>query len=182
MMVSNTMPIKSSAIRGSPLIALLFMGMVLLPLFLPPAWPAPPSLVRVLVVITLFSAAYLAESVRGGLQAVGTGQYEAADALGFSVVDKLRLIILPQALTKVIPALVGQFISLFKDTALVALVGLLDLLGIAQSVVQQPNWLGIPGGITKEMYLFVATIYFIFSFGMSFASRRLETELNTDPR
>lgn len=164
-------------IRGSPLIALLFMGMVLLPLFLPPTWPTPPSLVRVLVVITLFSAAYLAESVRGGLQAVGSGQYEAADALGFSLIDKLRLIILPQALTKVIPALVGQFISLFKDTALVALVGLLDLLGVAQSVVQQPAWLGIAGGITKEVYLFAATVYFIFSFGMSFASRRLEREL-----
>ena len=169
-------------IRGAPLLALLFMGMVLLPLFLPPSWPTPSSLVRVLVVITLFSAAYLAEAVRGGLQAIGTGQYEAADALGFSVVDKLRLIILPQALTKVIPALVGQFISLFKDTALVALVGLLDLLGIAQAVVQQPAWLGVPGGITKEVYLFAATVYFVFSYGMSFASRRLEAHLNTDQR
>jgi general L-amino acid transport system permease protein len=164
-------------IRGSPLIALLFMGMVLLPLFLPPSWPSPPSLVRVLVVIMLFSSAYLAEAVRGGLQAVGSGQYEAADALGFSLIDKLRLIILPQALAKVIPALVGQFISLFKDTALVALVGLLDLLGVAQSVVQQPDWLGVPGGITKEIYLFVGVVYFLFSFGMSFASRRLEVEL-----
>ena len=169
-------------IRGSPLIALLFMGMVLLPLFLPASWPAPSSLVRVMVVITLFSAAYLAEAVRGGLQAVGSGQYEAADALGFSIIDKLRLIILPQALTKVIPALVGQFISLFKDTALVALVGLLDLLGVAQSVVQQPDWLGVPGGITKEVYLFTAMLYFLFSFGMSFASRRLEKQLNTGQR
>ena len=169
-------------IRGAPLLALLFMGMVLLPLFLPPAWPAPSSLVRVLVVITLFSAAYLAEVVRGGLQSISSGQYEAADALGFGVVDKLRLIILPQALTKVIPALVGQFISLFKDTALVALVGLLDLLGIAQSVVQQPTWLGVPGGITKEVYLFVATVYLIFSYGMSFASRRLEVHLDTGRR
>ncbi len=169
-------------IRGAPLIALLFMGMALLPLFLPPSWPAPSSLVRVMVVITLFSAAYLAEVVRGGLQAVGTGQYEAADALGFSIVDKLRLIVLPQALTKVIPALVGQFISLFKDTSLVALLGLLDILGVAQSVVQQPDWLGVPGGITKELYLFTAMVYFLFSYGMSFASRRLETQLNTDQR
>jgi general L-amino acid transport system permease protein len=169
-------------IRGSPLIALLFMGMVLLPLFLPPTWPAPSSLVRVMVVITLFSAAYLAEAVRGGLQAVGSGQYEAADALGFGIIDKLRLIILPQALTKVIPALVGQFISLFKDTALVSLVGLLDLLGVAQSVVQQPDWLGVAGGITKEVYLFTAVVYFVFSYGMSFASRRLETHLNTEQR
>ena len=169
-------------IRGSPLIALLFMGMVLLPLFLPPTWPVPPSLVRVLVVITLFSAAYLAEVVRGGLQAVGSGQYEAADALGFSLIDKLRLIILPQALTKVIPAIVGQFISLFKDTALVALVGLLDLLGVGRSVVQQEQWLGVPGGITKEVFLFIGLVYFIFSFGMSFASRRLETELRAGQR
>jgi general L-amino acid transport system permease protein len=165
-------------VRGSPLIALLFMGMVLLPLFLPPTWPTPAPLIRVMVAITLFSAAYLAETVRGGLQALGSGQYEAADALGFSVIDKLRLIILPQALTKVIPALVGQFISLFKDTALVALVGLLDVLGVARSVVQQPSWLGIPGGITKEVYLFTALIYFLFSFGMSFVSRRVEAQLN----
>jgi general L-amino acid transport system permease protein len=117
--------------------------------------------------------------VRGGLQAVGTGQYEAADALGFSTVDKLRLIILPQALAKVIPALVGQFISLFKDTSLVALVGLLDVLGVARSVVQQPEWLGVPGGVTKEVYLFTGVLYFIFSYGMSFASRRVEAQVRT---
>jgi general L-amino acid transport system permease protein len=169
-------------IRGSPLIALLFMGIVLLPLFLPPTWATPSPLVRVMVAITLFSAAYMAETVRGGLQSTPSGQYEAANALGFSVIDKLRLIILPQALTKVIPALVGQFISLFKDTALVALVGLLDVLGVARSVVQQPMWLGVPGGITKEVYLFTALIYFLFSFGMSLASKRLETHLNVGKR
>ena len=164
-------------IRGAPLIALLFMGMVLLPLFLPAAMPSPPALTRVAVAITLFSAAYLAETVRGGLQAISKGQYEAADALGLGTVSKLRLIILPQALTKVIPALVGQFISLFKDTSLVALLGLLDLLGVARSVIQQPTWLGVPGGITKEIYLFVGLVYFIFSFGMSIASKRLERDL-----
>ncbi|MCC6454987.1 MAG: amino acid ABC transporter permease [Caldilineaceae bacterium] len=169
-------------IRGSPLIALLFMGIVLLPLFLPPTWATPPPLIRVMVAITLFSAAYMAETVRGGLQSIASGQYEAADALGFSLVDKLRLIILPQALTKVIPALVGQFISLFKDTALVALVGLLDILGVARSVVQQPAWLGVPGGITKEVYLFTALLYFLFAYGMSFASRRLEAHLSTGQR
>ena len=158
------------------------MGIVLLPLFLPPTWATPSPLVRVMVAITLFSAAYMAETVRGGLQATPSGQYEAADALGFSVIDKLRLIILPQALTKVIPALVGQFISLFKDTALVALVGLLDVLGVARSVVQQPMWLGVPGGITKEVYLFTAALYFLFSFGMSLASKRLETHLNVGKR
>jgi general L-amino acid transport system permease protein len=169
-------------IRGAPLITLLFMGMVLLPLFLPPTWPSPPALVRVSVAITLFSAAYLAETVRGGLQSIPTGQYEAADAVGLGVVDKLRLIILPQALTKVIPALVGQFISLFKDTSLVALVGLVELLGVARAVIQQPTWLGVPGGITKEVYLFAGLVYFIFSFGMSLASKRLETTLNTGKR
>lgn len=162
-------------IRGAPLITLLFMGLVLLPLFLPASMGTPSSLVRVMVAITLFSAAYLAENVRGGLQALSKGQYEAADALGLNVFAKYRLIILPQALAKVIPAIVGQFIGLFKDTSLVALVGLIDLLGIAQSVIQQPDWLGVPGGITKEIYLFVAVVYFIFSYGMSAASRRLET-------
>ncbi len=169
-------------VRGAPLITLLFMGMVLLPLFLPPTWSPPSALVRVTVVITLFSAAYLAETVRGGLQSIATGQYEAADALGLGMVDKLRLIILPQALTKVIPALVGQFISLFKDTSLVALVGLVELLGVARAVIQQPTWLGVPGGITKEVYLFTGFVYFLFSFGMSLASKRLEVTLNTGKR
>ncbi len=169
-------------VRGAPLITLLFMGLVLLPLFLPATMSTPSSFVRVTVAITLFSAAYLAENVRGGLQAIPKGQYEAADALGLNVFDKYRLIILPQALAKVIPAIVGQFISLFKDTSLVALVGLVDLLGIAQSVVQQPDWLGVPGGVTKEIYLFVALVYFIFSYGMSVASRRLETSWGVGTR
>jgi general L-amino acid transport system permease protein len=169
-------------IRGVPLITLLFMSMVLLPLFLPPTAGAPPSLVRVMVAITLFSAAYLAENVRGGLQAIPKGQYEAADAVGLNTFDKYRLIILPQALAKVIPAIVGQFISLFKDTSLVALVGLLDLLGVARSAIQQPDWLGVPGGITKEVYLFTALVYFVFSYGMSVASRRLEANLGVGQR
>lgn len=169
-------------IRGAPLITLLFMGLVLLPLFLPATMGTPSSLVRVMVAITLFSAAYLAENVRGGLQAISKGQYEAADALGLNVFDKYRLIILPQALAKVIPAIVGQFIALFKDTSLVALVGLIDLLGIAQSVVQQPDWLGVSGGVTKEIYLFVAIVYFVFSYGMSVASRRLESDLGVGRR
>jgi general L-amino acid transport system permease protein len=164
-------------VRGAPLITLLFMGMVLLPLFLPPTMSAPSALMRVMVAITLFSAAYLAENVRGGLQSIPYGQYEAADALGLHPIDKLRLIILPQALAKVIPAIVGQFISLFKDTSLVALVGLLDLLGVAKSTIQQPAWLGVAGGVTKEVYLFAALVYFIFSFGMSYASKRLEGQL-----
>lgn len=169
-------------IRGVPLITLLFMGMAMLPLFLPPGSTSPPGVYRVLVAVTLFSAAYLAENVRGGLQAIPNGQYEAADALGLSGVAKLRFIILPQALTKVIPAIVGQFIGLFKDTSLASLVGLLELVGVAKSVIQQPEWLGTPGGVAKEVYIFVALVFFIFSFGMSFASRKLETQLGVGKR
>jgi general L-amino acid transport system permease protein len=169
-------------VRGVPLITLLFMGVTMLPLFLPNSWGNPSELVRVMVAITLFSAAYLAENVRGGLQAIPKGQYEAADALGLGGIDKLRFIILPQALTKVIPAMVGQFIGLFKDTSLASLVGLLELVGVAKSVIQQPEWLGVPGGVAKEVYIFVALVFFIFSFGMSTASRRLETKLDVGKR
>jgi general L-amino acid transport system permease protein len=127
--------------------------------------------------VTLFSAAYLAENVRGGLQAIPKGQYEAADAVGLSGVDSLRFIILPQALTKVIPAIVGQFIGLFKDTSLVSLVGLLELVAVGKAVIQQPEWLGVPGGVAKEVYVFIAIVFFIFSYGMSFASKKLESKL-----
>jgi general L-amino acid transport system permease protein len=92
------------------------------------------------------------------------------------------LIILPQALRAVIPALVGQFISLFKDTSLVSLVGLVELLGVAQVVIKQPEWVEIQGGISREVYLFVAVVYFIFSFGMSYASKRLEVQLGVGKR
>ncbi|MBK8046017.1 MAG: amino acid ABC transporter permease [Anaerolineales bacterium] len=169
-------------IRGVPLITILFLAMAMLPLFLPKGWDSPSGLVRVLTAITLFSAAYLAENVRGGLQALPKGQYEAADALGLRGWHKLRFIILPQALTKVIPAMVGQFIGLFKDTSLAALVGLLELVGVARAVIQQPEWLGVPGGVAKEVYIFVAFVFFIFSFGMSFASRKLETRLGVGKR
>jgi general L-amino acid transport system permease protein len=164
-------------IRGVPLISLLFMGMLVLPLFLPRGWPNPAGITRVMVAITLFSAAHLAENVRGGLQSIPRGQHEAADALGLRSWQKMRLIILPQALRAVIPAIVGQFIALFKDTSLVALVGLSDLLGIGRVIIQQPDWLTIAGGITREVYVFVALVYFIFSFGMSWASRRIEERL-----
>jgi len=169
-------------IRGVPLITLLFMGVTMLPLFLPDGLGNPSTMLRVMVAITLFSAAYLAENVRGGLQAIPKGQYEAADALGLSGFTKLRHIILPQALTKVIPAIVGQFIGLFMDTSLAALVGLLELVGVAKSVIQQPEWLGTPGGVAREVYLFVALVFFIFSFGMSTASRRLESRLGVGKR
>jgi len=169
-------------IRGVPLITLLFMGMTLLPLFLPSNWGNPSQLMRAMVAITLFSAAYLAENVRGGLQAISKGQYEAADALGLSSFDSLRFIILPQALTKVIPAIVGQFIGLFKDTSLASLVGLLELVAVAKSVIQQPEWLGVSGGVAKEVYVFIAIVFFIFSYGMSFASRQLEHQLGFGKR
>lgn len=169
-------------VRGVPLITILFLAMAMLPLFLPNGWASPPGLVRVLTAITLFSAAYLAENVRGGLQALPNGQYEAAEALGLHNWDKLRFIILPQALTKVIPALVGQFIGLFKDTSLASLVGLLELVGVAKAVIQQPEWMGVPGGVAKEVYIFVAFVFFIFSFGLSFASRKLETKLGVGNR
>jgi len=169
-------------IRGVPLITVMFMGVTMLPLFLPDSLGNPSTMLRVMVAITLFSAAYLAENVRGGLQAIPKGQYEAADALGLSGFTKLRHIILPQALTKVIPAIVGQFIGLFMDTSLAALVGLLELVGVAKTVIQQPEWMGTPGGVAREVYLFVALVFFIFSFGMSTASRRLETKLGVGKR
>ncbi len=169
-------------IRGVPLIALLYLGMLVLPLFLPTGWPNPEGITRVMVAITLFSSAYLAENVRGGLQAVERGQSEAADALGLSAWQKTRMIILPQALRAVIPALVGQFIALLKDTSLVTLVGLTDLLGMGRVVIQQPEWLAVAGGITREMYLFLALVYFIFSYGMSWASRQLEVQLGVGKR
>lgn len=169
-------------IRGVPLISILFMAMIVLPLFLPVGMPSPTSVTRAMVGITLFSAAYLAENVRGGLQSVPRGQYEAADALGLGTWQKYRMIVLPQALRAVIPAIVGQFISLFKDTSLVALVGLIDLLGVARAIIQQPQWISIPGGITREVYVSVAIIYFIFSYGMSWASRQLEVRLGVGRR
>ncbi len=169
-------------IRGVPLITLLFMGMIMLPLFLPANMENPPGVTRVMVAVTMFSAAYLAENVRGGLQSISKGQWEAADALGLSNYQKLTMIVLPQALRAVIPAIVGLFIGLFKDTSLVALVGLTDLLGIAKSVIQQPEWIKVAGGVTREVYVFIAVIYFIFSYGMSWASRQLETQLGVGRR
>jgi general L-amino acid transport system permease protein len=159
-------------IRGVPLITVLFMAQILLPIFLPKNLDID-NLLRVTVGIIMFSAAYLAENVRGGLQAIPKGQYEAGMAVGLSTAKSMRLIILPQALRAVIPAIVGQFISLFKDTSLVAIVGLFDLLKIAQIVVAQPDWLGLQ----QETYAFVALVYWVFAFSMSRASQRLEKQL-----
>jgi len=164
-------------IRGVPLISLLFMGQVMLPLFMPPN-VNPDRVVRAMVAIVMFAAAYLAENVRGGLQAISKGQYEAAYALGLNGFQTMLYIVLPQALRTVIPVLVGQFIALFKDTSLVAIVGLLDLLGIARSVIANPKFIGTQ----REVFLFISLFYFVFSYALSYASRRLETALGVGQR
>jgi len=164
-------------IRGVPLISLLFMGQVMINLFLPPGISFD-RLIRAVIPITLFSAAYLAENVRGGLQAVSRGQVEAAQALGLNGMQTTLLIVLPQALRAVIPPMVGQFISLFKDTSLVSIVGLLDLLGIARGVMANPDYIGT----AREVLLFISLFYFVFSFALGYASRRLEISLGVGLR
>ncbi len=159
-------------IRGVPLITVLFMANVMLPLFLPRNLEID-NLLRVTVGIILFSGAYMAENVRGGLQAIPNGQYEAAKSVGLTTAQSMRIIIMPQALRLVIPAIVGSVISLFKDTSLVAIVGLFDLLRVAQVVVAQPDWLALQ----TESFAFIAIIYWIFAFTMSRASQRLEQNL-----
>ena len=164
-------------IRGLPLIGILFMAQVMLPLVLP-ADVRPERVVRAIAGFTLFSAAYLAENVRGGLQSVPRGQTEAAKALGLSTPLVLALITLPQALKAVIPSIVGQFISLFKDTSLLTIVGLVDLLGISQSILANPKFLGR----YAEVYLFIALIYWVCCYSMFLASKRLEKQLGTGHR
>jgi general L-amino acid transport system permease protein len=164
-------------IRGVPLVTVLFMAQLMLPLFLPPNIKVD-NILRAMTGIVLFSAAYLAENIRGGLQAISKGQYEAAYVLGLSGFQTMYFIIMPQALRNVIPVIVGQFIALFKDTSLVAIVGLFDLLGIATAVLAQPEFLGRQ----REVYLFIALIYWVFSYAMSYASRRLEIALGVGER
>ncbi|MES9818678.1 MAG: amino acid ABC transporter permease [Candidatus Thiodiazotropha sp.] len=164
-------------IRGVPLISVLFMSQLLLPLFLPPQIRLG-TVVRALTGMTMFSAAYTAENIRGGLASVPKGQYEAARVLGLNSALVMILVVLPQALRAVIPALVGQFISLFKDTTLVVIVGLLDLLGIAKAVTGQVQFIGLH----QELYCFVALVFFICCYSMSRASRRLEIALGVGNR
>ncbi len=156
-------------VRGLPLIGILFIAQVMLPLVLP-GEVRMDRLVRAIAGLVLFNAAYLAENVRGGLQSMPKGQAEAAQALGLNPVQTLGLIVLPQALRAVIPSIVGQFISLFKDTSLLSLFGLIELTGIARSVLAQPNFLGR----YAEVYLFIGAIYWVFCYTMSQLSRRLE--------
>ena len=164
-------------VRGVPLVTMLFTAQIVLPIFLPEGMTVE-RVVRVMVGFTAFTAAYLAEVVRGGLQAVGRGQSEAAKAIGLNTLQILWLIILPQAIRVVIPAIVQQFISLFKDTSLVAIVGLLDLAGIANSVISQKEFLGLQ----NEVLVFIAAIYFICCYAMTYASRRLEKRLGVGER
>jgi general L-amino acid transport system permease protein len=164
-------------IRGVPLITVLFMALLLLPLFLPPSLRLD-NVLRAMVGMTLFSAAYVAENVRGGLQAIPKGQYEAGRAVGLNEALVMGLIVLPQALRAMIPAIVGQFISLYKDTSLVVIVGLLDLLGVGKAVTGQTEWIGTQ----KEVYAFVGVIFFITCSVMSVASRRLEKQLGLGER
>ena len=155
-------------LRGVPLVTVLFTANLLVGFAL--GSTDIDSVVRAMVALTLFEAAYVAEIVRGGLQAVPPGQAEAARAMGLNPLQATLLITLPQALRVVIPSLVGQFITLFKDTSLVAIVGLLDLIGIAESVRQKAEF----SGTQREMYVFVAAIYFVICFSMSVAARQLE--------
>ncbi|GAB4487429.1 MAG: amino acid ABC transporter permease [Anaerolineales bacterium] len=164
-------------VRGVPLIAVLFMAQLMLPLFLPTGVTVDRVL-RAAVGITLFSAAYLAENVRGGLQAIPKGQFEAAYALGLGGFQTMVFIVLPQALRLIIPILVGQFIALFKDTALVSIVGLFDLLGIAKTVLAQPEFLGYQ----REVYAFISLLYWAISYGMSYFSQQLESTLGIGKR
>jgi len=164
-------------IRGVPLISLLFMGSFIFPLFLPEGVNFP-TILRALVAIIIFTAAYIAEVVRGGLQGMERGQYEAAESIGLNYFLTMRLIILPQALKIVIPPTVQQLISAFKDTSLVVIIALFDLLKTSQTVLSNPEWMGF----SREVYIFVAILYFLGCFSMANYSRKLEKELSTEDR
>ena len=161
-------------IRGVPLIALLFVASTMLNYFLPPGTTFD-LLMRVLIMVTLFSAAYIAEVVRGGLQGIPSGQFEAADSLGLSYWKAQRLIILPQALKISIPGIVNTFIGLYKDTTLVLIIGMLDPLGIGRASLADAEW----AGLAREVYLFIAIFFFLCCFGMSRYSLYLERKLHT---
>lgn len=165
-------------IRGLPLIGILFLGQVMLQLFLPPEYPKLDRVIRAIAGLTLFSAAYLAENVRGGLQAVPRGQIEAARSIGLNTPLLTILIVLPQALRIVIPAIGGQFIGLFMDTSLLSLFGMLELIGISRAVLANPSYIGR----YAEVYIFVGIIYWIFCYSMSLASRKIERTLGVGER
>lgn len=164
-------------VRGVPLITILFMASVVLPLFLPGDVKLDKVL-RAMVGITMFFSAYLAENIRGGLQGISKGQYEAADALGMSYWKKILVVILPQALRIVIPPMVNNFIGILKDTSLVGIVGLVDLLQVAFATTSNPKWFGR----LEEAYVFVAFWYWILCFALSSYSRHLEKKIPSADR
>ncbi len=165
-------------VRGVPLITLLFTAAILLPMFMPESWSLD-LIIRVIVVVTAFSSAYMAEVIRGGLQSIPKGQYEAAMAMGLGYWQSMRLIILPQALKVSIPGIVNTFIGLFKDTTLVFLIGLFDILGIARSLQQNQDWMG---NVDTEGFLFTSAFFFVVCFSMSRYSMNLERRLDTTKR
>ena len=162
-------------IRGVPLITLLFVAAVMLSYFVPPGTNFD-LLVRVLIMVTLFASGYMAEVIRGGLQAIPNGQYEAADALGLTYWKSMRKVVLPQALKISIPGIVNTFIALYKDTTLVIVIGRLDILGIGNSSLADTKW----QGLSTEVYIFVAIFFFLSCFSMSRYSLYLEKKLHTD--
>jgi len=164
-------------VRGVPLITILYMSAILLPYFLPIDM-RPEQVIRAMIGLLMFEAAYQAENVRGGLQAVDRGQYEAAHALGLNGSQTTILIILPQALRMVIPALFNSFISLFKDTSLVALIGLFEIVRIARSILAQTEWLGTH----REVFLFAFMIYWVFNLALTYGNRRVEEALGVGKR
>jgi general L-amino acid transport system permease protein len=166
-------------VRGVPLITVLFMANTMLPLFLPPDW-APDRLLRPLAGIALFASAYMAEVVRAGLASVPRGQYEGAQALGLGRVATLRLVVLPQALAAVIPGIVNNFIALFKDTTLVAIVGIFDFLRAVDTARLDPVWAGPT--IAATGYVFAALFYLVFCLGMSSYSRNVESRVQAGKR
>jgi general L-amino acid transport system permease protein len=163
-------------VRGVPLVTIIFLADIMLPLLAGDV--RIDRVARAIGALTIFTAAYLAENVRGGLQAIPRGQYEAAHAIGLGTIALYRFIVLPQALRAVIPANVGLFISLLKDTTLVIVVGLLELLGIGRAVLAQPEWLGT----SFEVYAFIAVVFFALCYALSQASYRLEKELGVGTR
>ncbi|MCY3981165.1 MAG: amino acid ABC transporter permease, partial [Alphaproteobacteria bacterium] len=164
-------------IRGVPLITLLFVAWLLLAYFLPPGTEFD-LILRVVIMVTAFASAYMAEVIRGGLAALPVGQYEAADSLGLDYWKSMQLIILPQALKVSIPGIVNTFIGLFKDTTLVIVIGLLDPVGLLQPIRADQNW----NGIVWELYGFIALFFFIFCFAMSRYSMHLERNLDVGHR
>lgn len=161
-------------IRGVPLITLLFVASTMLNYFLPPGTTFD-LLLRVLIMVTLFASGYVAEVIRGGLQSIPKGQFEAADAMGLNYWQSMRLIILPQALKVSIPGIVNTFIGLYKDTTLVIIIGLLDVLGIMRASLADPIW----NGLASEAYIYTAVFFFISCFAMSRYSIYLENKLHT---